>query len=46
LWYQNTDAAASYAKFYSRSQLAEVRVFDATGAVVNVETWVGDFKER
>jgi hypothetical protein len=45
LWYQQADAAVSYAKFYSRSQPGEVRGFDAAGVVVNVETWAGDFKE-
>jgi hypothetical protein len=45
LWYQDADAAIGYAKFYSRSQPGEVRVFDESGAVVNVENWTGDFKE-
>ena len=45
LWYQDADAAVGYAKFYSRSQKAELRVLDAAGAVVAVETWAGDFKE-
>jgi spore maturation protein CgeB len=44
-WYNDADAAISYAKFYSRSQSAEVRVFDAAGAVVMVESWTGNFKE-
>jgi hypothetical protein len=45
LWYQDADAAAGYAKFYSRSHRGEVRVFDAAGAVTKTESWVGDFKE-
>lgn len=46
LWYQQADAAIGYAKFYSRSQPGQVRVFDKSGAVVNFERWAGDFKER
>jgi hypothetical protein len=45
LWYQDADAAIGYAKFYSRSQSAELRVMDANGAVTQVQTWAGDFKE-
>jgi hypothetical protein len=45
LWYQDADAAVGYAKFYSRSQQAELRVFDAAGAVISAENWTGDFKE-
>jgi hypothetical protein len=45
LWYQDADAAVGYAKFYGRSQRAELRVFDAAGAVVEVRNWAGDFKE-
>jgi hypothetical protein len=45
LWYQDADAAVGYAKFYSRSQRAEVRVIDTMGAVTDVQTWQGDFKE-
>jgi hypothetical protein len=45
LWYQQADAAISYAKFYSRSQPGEVRVFDAAGALVTAEGWTGNFKE-
>jgi hypothetical protein len=46
LWYQQADAAIGYAKFYSRSQPGEVRVFDATGALIAAENWPGDFRER
>jgi hypothetical protein len=45
LWYRDADAAAGYAKFYSRSHPGEVHVFDEAGAVLNVESWAGDFKE-
>jgi hypothetical protein len=45
LWYQDANAALGYAQFYSRSQRAEVRVFDAAGAVLKTESWAGDFKE-
>jgi hypothetical protein len=45
LWYQDADAAIEYAKFYSRSHRVELRVFDAAGAVLSVESWTSDFKE-
>jgi hypothetical protein len=45
LWYQDAYAAVGYAKFYSRSQRAELCVFDAAGAVTAVESWAGDFRE-
>jgi hypothetical protein len=45
LWYQDADAAVDYAKFYSRSQRAELRVFDAAGGLLDVRSWAGDFKE-
>jgi hypothetical protein len=45
LWYQDADAAVDYAKFYSRSQQAELRVFDAAGTVIAVEGWAGNFKK-
>lgn len=45
LWYENAEAAVGYAKFYSRSQRAELRVFDSAGAVIAVESWTGHFKE-
>jgi hypothetical protein len=45
LWYQDADAAVGYAKFYSRSQQAELRVMNESGAIIHVETWAGDFKE-
>jgi hypothetical protein len=45
LWYGDAEAAVGFAKFYSRSQGAELRVFDSAGAVIAVESWTGDFKE-
>ena len=45
LWYQDVDAAIGYAKFFSRSQPGEVRIFDEAGEVLSVESWAGDFKE-
>lgn len=45
LWYQDADAAFGYAKFYSRSQRGEARVFDQAGAVLKTESWTRDFKE-
>jgi hypothetical protein len=46
LWYGDQGAAIGYAKFYSRSQPGEVRVFDAAGARISAENWPGDFSER
>jgi hypothetical protein len=46
LWYQQADAAASYAKFYSRSQPGQVRVFDAAGEMIAAENWPVVFPER
>jgi hypothetical protein len=45
LWYTDADAAIGFAKFYSRSQPAELRVMDAAGAVLEVHAWAGDFRE-
>ena len=45
LWYQDADAAVGYAKFCSRSQRGELRVFDPLGSVIHIEAWAGDFKE-
>ncbi len=45
LWYQDAAAAVGYAKFYSRSHPGEVRVLDAAGDSLSVESWAGDFKE-
>ena len=45
LWYRDADAAIAFAKFYSRSQAAELRVIDGTGAVVAVHKWIGNFKD-
>ena len=39
LWYADVGAAIGFAKFYSRSQKAELRVINESGAVIHVETW-------
>jgi hypothetical protein len=36
--------AIGYAKFYSRSQDAVIRVYDATGNVIETHEHAGDFK--
>jgi hypothetical protein len=43
LWYTKPDDAVGYAKFYSRSHKAVIRVYDAAGNVI--ETHTGDFKK-
>jgi hypothetical protein len=45
LWYLDADAAVGYAKFFSRSQKTEIRVFNAAGNVVKIHTSKGDFRE-
>jgi len=48
LWYDGPEAVANavgYAQFYSRSQHAVIRVYDAAGNVVETHEHPGDFKE-
>jgi len=48
LWFEGSDAivdAVIYAKFYSRSHPAIIRVFDESGAVVGTHESAGDFRE-
>jgi hypothetical protein len=48
LWYggpKGADNAIGYAKFYSRSKGAIIRVFDETGAVIQEHAEQGTFKE-
>ena len=48
LWFEGPDAivdAIFYAKFYSRSHPAIIRVFDESGAAVGTYESVGEFKE-
>jgi hypothetical protein len=48
LWYGEPDAisnAVDYAKFYSRSRNAVIRIYDATGNVIETHEHKGDFKE-
>jgi len=43
LWYAEPNAisnAVGYAKFYSRSQRAELRVFDPAGAVIEPSSFI------
>jgi len=47
LWYGEPNAvtnAVDYAKFYSRSHHALIRVYDATGNVIETHEHKGDFK--
>jgi hypothetical protein len=47
LWYGEPNAvsnAIDYAKFYSRSHDAVIRVYDATGSVIETHEQAGDFK--
>jgi hypothetical protein len=48
LWYGDPDAIANaigYAKHRSRSHHAVIRVYDATGNVIETHEHAGDFKE-
>jgi hypothetical protein len=48
LWYGEPDAVAnamSYAKFFSRSHDAVIRVFDDSGNVIETHKHTGDFKD-
>ena len=48
LWYGEPTAvsnAISYAKFYSRSHNAVIRVYDEAGNVIETHEHTGDFKE-
>jgi hypothetical protein len=48
LWFEGPDAlvdAVIYAKFYSRSHPAIIRVFDGSGAVVGTHESTGDFRD-
>jgi hypothetical protein len=48
LWYDGPDAvsnAIGYAKFYSRSHDAVIRIYDNTGNVIETHEEAGDFKE-
>jgi hypothetical protein len=48
LWYGETDAitnAIGYAKFYSRSHDAVIRVFDEADNVIDTHEHAGEFKD-
>jgi hypothetical protein len=48
LWYGEPNAASNavdYAKFFSRSQDAVIRVYDDAGCVTETHEHAGDFKE-
>ena len=45
LWYDKLDHAIGYAKHYSRSHDAVIRVYDAAGNVIDTHEEKGEFKE-
>ena len=45
LWYTQVPHATSYAKFYSRSHDAVIRVYDDVGNVIETHENNGDFKD-
>ena len=44
LWYTKPDDAVDYAKFFSRSHNAVIRVYDDAGRVIQTHEHNGDFK--
>ena len=45
LWYERAEDAIGYAKFFSRSHEAVIRVYDEASVVVETHEHAGDFKE-
>jgi hypothetical protein len=45
LWYTKSDDTVSYAKFFSRSHDAVIRVHDEAGNVIETREQAGGFKE-
>ena len=45
LWYTEADDAVEYAKFFSRSDDAVIRVYDESGNVIHTHEYKGDFRE-
>jgi hypothetical protein len=45
LWYTEVNDAVEYAKFYSRSHDAVIRVCDEAGNVIETQKHAGEFKE-
>jgi hypothetical protein len=45
LWYGEPDHAIGYAKHYSRSHDAVIRVYEAAGNVIETHEHAGDFRE-
>jgi hypothetical protein len=45
LWYTEPNDAVGYAKFFSRSHDAVIRVYDKAGNLIQTHEHAGDFKE-
>jgi len=45
LWYTKPNDAVEYAKFFSPSHDAVIRVYDGAGNVIETHQHAGDFKE-
>ena len=45
LWYDTPDDAVDYAKFFSRSYSAVIRVYDPAGNVIETHQHKGEFRE-
>jgi hypothetical protein len=44
LWYEQVPDAVGYAKFYSRSHAAVIRLYDKAGNVIETHEHAGEFK--
>jgi len=45
VWYLEVSDAIEYAKFYSRSHDAVIRVYDEVGHVIETHEHAGEFRE-
>jgi len=45
LWYTKPDDVLDYAKFFSRSHSAVIRVYDESGNITQTHEHAGDFKD-
>jgi hypothetical protein len=45
LWYTKPDDGVSYAKFFSRSHDAVIRVYDDAGKAIQTHEHAGDFRD-
>jgi len=44
LWYDDAEAAANYAEFYSRTKAVEIRFFSDDGEIIKIHNHHGEFE--